>query len=232
MSRILIMLLAIIVGSGIGFLVSEHFDEDIVVHGTATVSAPKIVSRIEVTEIFSRNTAVAVRENTTFGQENNAAMMLQWTSVAQIGVDFTTFKWTTVSGIGQPFPETGTVAISGTLPPLEILHNFSPLSQDAPYVISRNAGFDEEAVLGPILQTQKAALMKCVAESALFRADTIENAHRVILSLISAAIPPRADGSPIVTFDLEFANEAALKAEISNLGGNPKTCENHTVIDQ
>jgi len=230
MGRILIMVLAIIVGSGLGFLVSEHFNEDVVVDGFANISAPKIVSRIEVTEIFSRNTAVAVRENTTFGNENNAAMMLQWTSVAQIGVDFTTFKWTTLSGIGQPIPETGTVTISGTLPPLVILNNFSPLGQDEPYVISRNANFDEETILGPILKTQKTTLMRCVAESALYRADTIENAHRVILSLISAAIPPRVNGTPIVTFKLEFANEAALKAEISNLGGDPKACENRTIL--
>ncbi|MGC1498027.1 MAG: hypothetical protein WA790_19640 [Sulfitobacter sp.] len=230
MGRVLIMVLAIIVGSGIGFFISEHFKENVVVDSFANVSAPKIVSRIEVTEIFSRNTAVAVRENTTFGKENNAAMMLQWTSVAQIGVDFTTFKWGSLSGIGQPVPETGTISISGTLPPLEILNNFSPLGQDDTYVISRNANFDEEAVLGPILTTQKTALMKCVAESALYRADTIENAHRVILSLISAAIPPRADGTPIVTFNLKFANEATLNAEISNLGGDPKACENKTTL--
>jgi hypothetical protein len=230
LDRIFIIIIAIVVGSGLGYLISEHFEEDTVVNIQATISEPKIVSRIEVTEILSRNTAVAIRENKTFGRENNAAMLLQWTSVAQIGVDFTTFQWTSLSGIGEPVPETGTVTISGTLPPLEILNNFAPIGQDDAYVISRNTGFDEEAVLGPLLKTQKAALMKCVAESALYRTDTIENAHRVILTIISAAIPPRADGSPTVTFDLQFSNETDLKGEISNLGGDPKICENKTVL--
>lgn len=231
MDRILIMILAVALGGGVGYFVSNKYHSDITVSGQLNISEPKIVNRVETTEIISRNTAVAIYENKSItGAENNAAMMLEWTSVNQIGVDFTNFPWKSLQGIGTAVPEEGTVKISGELPPLKLLNSFSEIGEEKETMISKIAKIVEEDVLRPVLLDQKDKLIECIGESSLYRTETIDSAHRVIVSLLGAAIPPRADGTPIVEFNLKFKNESELRAEIANLNGEPKICDSTQTI--
>ncbi|MCD9148476.1 hypothetical protein [Pseudophaeobacter flagellatus] len=225
MDRIVMIVVSILLGGAIGYFVTTQFGEKVDARVQAVISEPKLVRRVEVTEVYSQNTAIAIRENTTFGYENNAAMMKQWDSTAQIGVDFTSFDWTQLNGIGQPVPDVGTVIVSGELPPLEVLNNFAVTGAEENTVVSRNRGYDEESELGPLLDAQKQSLMDCIADRALYRQETIDNAHEVILSLVSAAIPPREDGSAPVAFSLKFANEQELKATIAQRMAQPQACD-------
>lgn len=234
MEKVIIIALSVALGGGIGYVVADKYIDRTVVISHASISEPKIVTRVETTEVVSRNTAVAIYENTTItGAENNAAMMLEWTSVAQIGVDFSApgWKWDSLSGIGEPIPETGTIRVSGELPPLKLLNSFSQIGKETETMISRIAKITEEQVLEPVLKNQKADLTACIGKQALYRKESIDNAHKVILSLLTAAIPPRMDGTPIVDFDLKFANEAELLSEISALNGQPVSCEGKVIVN-
>jgi hypothetical protein len=234
MEKIIIVALSVALGGGIGYLVSEKYSGKTIEISSASISEPKIVTRVETTEVVSRNTAVAIYENKSVtGAENNAAMMLEWTSVAQIGVDFSApdWKWDSLSGINEPIPETGTILVSGELPPLDLLNSFSQIGKETETMISRIAKIKEEEVLGPVLEEQKALLTTCVGKQALYRKDSIDNAHKVILSLLSAAIPPRVDGTPVVEFDLKFANEDELLTEIAALNGEPISCQGKVVAN-
>ncbi|MBL3562590.1 hypothetical protein [Rhodovulum sulfidophilum] len=232
MKVVSIILLSIALGCGIGYLAAKNY---IRIEGLqASIEEPKIVTRVETTEVVSRNTAVAIYENTTvIGSENNAAMMLEWTSVAQIGVDFSApnWKWTSLSGIGKPIPKTGVIRVHGVLPPLKILNSFSQIGDEKETMISRIVKISEESVLGPILRKKKADLTACVGKQVLYRKESIDNAHKVILSLLTAAIPPRADGTPVVDFDLKFENEDELLSEISKLNGQPPSCEGTVIVN-
>ncbi len=227
MEKIIIIALSVVLGGGAGYLISGKFSPQIISGSSAVISEPKIVTRVETTEVVSRNTAVAIYENKTVtGSENNAAMMLEWISVAQIGVDFTApaWQWTSLTGIKEPIPETGVIRVSGKLPPLQLLNSFSQVGQEKETMISRIVKINEEQVLRPVLKKQKDELTACVGEQALYRKESIDNAHKVILSLLTAGIPPRADGTPVVEFDLKFANEDELLKEIDALNGEPVSC--------
>lgn len=234
MEKAIIIALSVALGGGLGYVVADKYIDRTIVDSHASISEPKIVTRVETTEVVSRNTAVAIYENTTVtGAENNAAMMLEWTSVAQIGVDFSApgWQWTSLSGIGKPIPETGTIRVSGELPPLKLLNSFSQIGKETETMVSRIAKINEEQVLGPVLRNQKADLTACVGKQTLYRKESIDNAHKVILSLLTAAIPPRRDGTPTVVFDLKFKNEDELLLEISKLNGQPVSCEGKVIAN-
>lgn len=225
MDRLLIAIMAIVIGGAGGYFVFDYLNEDIDITVQVETFEPRMIQRLETTEILASNTAIAVRENQVLGRENNAVMIMQWSSAAHLGVDFTGFDWGVLSGVGEPLPESGSIVISGDLPPLEILNSFVISGSEATEVMSRNRNYDEEAELGPLLVAQRGQLMACVAERALYRQAAIDDAKEMVLALLSAAIPLRPDGSSPVRFDLSFANESELLAEIAALGGQPAPCE-------
>lgn len=223
--RIILLLVALAVGGGAGYFITKDQREVIEVTSASVVGEPEAVVEVITTRTYSQSTAFAVRENTTFGRENNAVMYSQWTSQVLIGIDFTTFEWSDLDGIGDTVPETGAVTISGELPALEILDNFVDSGSEVEDVISRNWNYDEEGELGSLLDAQRQAMMDCVAERALYRSSTLEDAHNAVRSLIEPSIPRREDGSLLATFDLRFANEDELRSIIDSVGETPPPCE-------
>lgn len=231
MDRVIILLVSLAVGGGVGYFITKDQREVIDVTGSSVVGVPKAVVELVTTRAYSQSTAFAVRENTVFGRENNAVMYLQWTSQVLIGIDFTPFDWSGLDGIGETVPETGAVTISGDLPALEILDNFVDSGSEVEEVMSRNLNYDEEGELGPLLEAQRLAMMDCVAQRALYRSSTLEDAHNAIRSLIEPSIPRREDGSILVTFDLRFSNEDELRSLIAEAGESPPACEASVTVN-
>lgn len=225
-----LLLALVLLGAGVagGYFYSQSTVEPDVVIVAARIAEPREVQRLEVVEVVSQNTAVAIKKHTTAGRENNAAMLRQWQSVAQIGVDFTGFNWASVAGIGAELPETGQVLVKGVLPPLKVLNSFSKDEKDT--VISRIAmilagGYNEEAELGPLLDQQQKAVTDCIASQALNRLETIAIAQKTVKAMLGAAIPNRADGSSLVRFELTFANEDEIKAAVAAREQGSGECE-------
>ncbi len=190
------------------------------------VREPRMVSELIVIHSDADGMAIAIRNGTTPPGVAAAAMM-QWTSRTAIGVDFTGFDWSTIDGIGEQIPDNGTIQLSGTIPPLEVLHNYSVDGSESKRIISRLLAFNEEAELYPRLEGQRAELTKCLGAQAILRADTIDLAKSSIMTLISAAVPPLPSGEPTLEFNIKFENEDQLLATEQD----PERCDRVTVLD-
>lgn len=235
MDRLILVFLAVALGGGAGYLASEYYRSEPVVFASGNIAEPDPRNELITTRVVSSNTAVVMYPDTNInGAANNAAIMQSWTIRANIGVDFTTMNWGDIDGIGESIPETGTISISGELPPLKVLDGGFQLVKEMTdaFLINEIAEIDEDEVLRPQLLEIRKELARCLEDAALYRTDTMTHAKEVVVSWLAAAMPTREDGTQIATFDLKFENEMELSERISELQDQPIACESSLMLQK
>lgn len=226
MDRIFIIAVGIALG-GLGYYVYEQQQAPDIVASIATVEAPQLTSILQVAENRSANSVLVVKKG--LGLSNNAVFLLQWLYKSRVGVDFTGFDWASLDGVNAPYG-TEPVVISGELPAL-LPMGAGEVTSEQEEVISKIMGYDEKGKMRPVAKARQPIVNDCTRDILLYDAEVLAHAKDAVEQLFSVAAPRNAQGAPMVTFDLTFANEEELRKEIAKRANQDVSCGGVIYID-
>lgn len=226
MERLLVVVLGVVLG-GLGVYVYDLKQNDTSLSSLATVQAPSLQNILQVAENRSANSVIVVKKG--LGNSNNAVFLMQWIYKSRVGVDFTGFDWDSLEGVGVPYKQ-DVIHLSGELPALRSL-GAGEVFSESEEVVSKIALFDERANMRPIAKARQDEVNACTRDVLLYDAEVIDHAKAAVEQLFTVGAPRNELGEAMISFDLTFENEEALRTEIAERANEDIECGGVTYMD-